>query len=74
VPTSVEPNRARPRAPDEIWDGVAERSLEAGFERAHCTAALVSEFAFDEGSLACGQAANGGAWMVGGTPPAGSKS
>jgi hypothetical protein len=59
VSTSVEPNRARPRGPDEIWDGVAERSLEAGLERAHCPAALVSELAFDEGSLAWIRPADG---------------
>jgi hypothetical protein len=74
VPTSVEPNRARPCASENIWDGVAERSLEPGLEREHRATALASELAFDEGSLAWGQATVGGAWMVGGTSPAGSKS
>jgi hypothetical protein len=74
VPTSVEPHRARPRAPDEVGDGVAERSLQPGLEREHRAAALVSELAFDEGALARGQAAVGGAWMVGGTESAGPKS
>jgi hypothetical protein len=48
VPTSLEPNRARPRAPDEVGDGVAERALQPGLEREHRAAALVSELAFDE--------------------------
>jgi hypothetical protein len=74
VPTSVEPNRARPRAPDEVGDGVAERSLEPGLQRENRTAAPVSQLAFDESSLAWGQAAIGGTWMMGGTPPAGAKS
>ncbi len=63
--TSVEPNRARPRAPDEVGDGGAERSLQPGLERENSAAALVSELAFYEGALAPGQAAVGGAWMVG---------
>ena len=74
MPTSVEPNRACPCAPDEVGDGVAERSLEPGLEREDRTAAPVSELAFDERSLAWGHAAVGGTWMVGGTPPAGPKS
>ena len=64
MPTSVEPNCARPRAPDEVGNGVAERSLEPGLEREHRAAARVSELAFDEGSLAWGQAAVGGAWAA----------
>jgi hypothetical protein len=74
VPTSVESHRARPRPSDEVGDGVAERLLQPGLEREHRAAALVSELAFDEGALARGQPAVGGAWMVGRTESAGPKS
>jgi hypothetical protein len=74
APTSVEPNRACLGAPDELDDGVAEWSPDPALERGHRAAAAVSELAFDEGSFARGQAAVGGAWMVGGAPPAGAKS
>jgi hypothetical protein len=74
VPTSVETNRACLGAPDELDDGVAEWSPDPALERGHRAAAAVSELAFDEGSFARGQAAVGGAWMVGGAPPAGAKS